>query len=170
MMFSIIIPEYQQLKYLDKVLEAWKAQTFKDFELIITADEDDLAVKEWCQLKQVRLTYQTENTKNYAKVVNAGVYLAGGDYLFICNADSYPEPDCLEHLAKAADPNKLVSTIRINVDEEGKIVGPDWRLERIILEHDLDVVDIFNPNPWQYMTGNGVLIPAKVFEDTGGLS
>lgn len=168
MTFSVIIPEYKQLCYLDKVHIAWMAQTFKDFELIVTADEDDPAVTEWCNLKKVKYIHQTENTGNYAKVVNAGAFMADGEYLFICNADSYPEPDCLERLAKAIDPNKLVSAIRVNVDQEGKIVSPDWRLDRIILEHEADVVDIFNPNPWQYMTGNGVVIPTKIFRDMGG--
>lgn len=168
MMFSIIAPEYKQLHYLDKIKSAWDVQTLKDFELIISSDGIDDEVEAWCKQKNVKHAQHEKNGINYSKVVNDGAKMAEGDYLFICNCDSYPDPDCLEQLAKAAHPNKLISAIRVNVDQEGKIVSPDWRLDTIILNPDEDVVDIFNPNPWRYMTGNGILIPRALFWKLGG--
>jgi glycosyltransferase involved in cell wall biosynthesis len=43
---SICIPAYKRVNYLRRLLDSIAIQTFRDFEVIITDDSDDLSVKE----------------------------------------------------------------------------------------------------------------------------
>ena len=91
-MLSIVIPTFNEEKYLPSLLESLRKQTFKDFEIIV-ADNNS--------------TDKTRSiaSKNGAKVVdggmpsrgrNSGAKIARGEWLLFLDADVILPPDFLE--------------------------------------------------------------------------
>ena len=80
-MVSIIIPVWGEYKkYLDECLESIKAQTYKDYEVIVIDDETDLA-----------------------KARNKGIRKAKGDWIVILDVDNKLTPKYLEKTAYKGD-------------------------------------------------------------------
>jgi glycosyltransferase involved in cell wall biosynthesis len=49
--FSLCIPVYKNVKYLERLLQSIWDQTFKDYEVIISDDSPDISIKEWVYSK-----------------------------------------------------------------------------------------------------------------------
>ncbi len=101
-MISIIIPALNEGKVLPRTLDSIFAQTYKDIEVIYisdgSTDNTDEAIKPYLD----KVTY-IRHEKNIDKQLtrNEGIALAKGEYLFICDADVFLRPDCLEKMFKA---------------------------------------------------------------------
>jgi glycosyltransferase involved in cell wall biosynthesis len=78
-MISIIIPTYNEGKYLSKLLESLKQQTFQDFEIIVS-DNDSKD-----KTKQIAKKYGCKIVKGGIPAVarNNGAKIANGDLLFV---------------------------------------------------------------------------------------
>jgi len=80
-MVSIIIPYWSEyVKYLDECIESVKAQTYKDYEIIVIDDETDLA-----------------------KARNKGIKKAKGDWIVILDVDNKLTPNYLEKTVNKGD-------------------------------------------------------------------
>jgi glycosyltransferase involved in cell wall biosynthesis len=112
---SIIIPCYQQAKYLPEALESLLQQTLQDWEAIIINDaspDDTLAVvNAWLQRDaRIRLVDLPENG-GVCCARNAGITVAKGTYLLPLDADDTIAPTYLEKavaILKAQPEIKLV--------------------------------------------------------------
>ncbi len=81
---SIIIPTLNEEKYLPKILETIKKQTFKDYEIIVAdADSKD-------KTTEIALKYGARVVKGGMPAVgrNAGAKVARGEFLFFLDADT----------------------------------------------------------------------------------
>jgi len=96
---SVIIVNWNGLKLLPDCLSSLRAQTVKDFEIILvdngSADGSAAYVKE--NYPSVRLLEAGENL-GFAKGNNVGAKAAEGDVLVLLNNDTAVEPDWLEKL------------------------------------------------------------------------
>jgi glycosyltransferase involved in cell wall biosynthesis len=98
---SIVIPIYNQEKYLRKCLDSIVAQTFRDFEVILVDDGSTDASAEICKEYA-----QRDNRFAYFHKENGGVSAARqfghdhvrGEYSIHCDPDDWVEPDWLEAL------------------------------------------------------------------------
>lgn len=97
---SIIIPAYNQDKYLEETLKSVIAQSFKDFECIIIDDGsiDDTAgiSKKFSEHKSIKYHYQ--NNKGLAGARNTGIILAKGKYVHFLDSDDLIEVDFLDRM------------------------------------------------------------------------
>jgi glycosyltransferase involved in cell wall biosynthesis len=108
---SIIIPIYNQEKFLRKCLDSIEQQTFRDFEAILVDDGSKDASADIC-----KEYVQRDNRFVYFYKVNGGVSSArqyghdhvSGEYTIHCDPDDWVEPDWLEALYTEA--------IRTNAD------------------------------------------------------
>lgn len=121
MRFSIIIPSYNCEETIVKLLDSIKAQTYKDYEVIIVDDiSEDKSV-------EVIENYIEENKLNkffLLKAVNKlfnggtrnlGVKCAKGDYILFADCDDWFYSDkCLEEISKVIDKNKGIDLIRLS--------------------------------------------------------
>ena len=119
-MFSVIIPNYNNEKYLDKLFESIKNQTFKDYEIIFIDDisEDDSVqkAKEWKEKFSQHFTLVENQEKKWnGGSRNVGIDLAKGKYiLFIDSDDKLSSNDCLEKLNELIIVNNYPDLIRLS--------------------------------------------------------
>lgn len=101
---SLVLPVLDAQRYLDQTLAAVRAQTFRDFELIVVDDassDDSLAVARRGVegIPAARIVSLYRNTRKRGAVA-VGVALASGRYVMEINADDVLEPDALERLTQ----------------------------------------------------------------------
>jgi glycosyltransferase involved in cell wall biosynthesis len=108
---SIVIPIYNQEKYLRKCLDSIEAQTFRDFEAILVDDGSTDAsariCKEYAQ-RDNRFVYFYKDNGGVSSARQYGHDHVSGEYTIHCDPDDWVEPDWLEALYTEA--------IRTNAD------------------------------------------------------
>ena len=156
-MISIIIPAFNEERYLPKLLQCIKAQTYKDYEIIVAnADSKD-------KTRQVAKKYGCRIVRGGLPAVgrNSGAKAAKGDILLFLDADSLIERDFIGNALDEMNKNKL--------DVAGSYLYPstDNLIDKIFL-------GVFNA--WIFMTqyfypnacGTGILCKKWVHKKING--
>ena len=92
MKFSIVVPVYRVEKYLNECVDSLLSQSFPDFELILVDDGSPDACPDICDGyaeadKRVRVLHQ--KNAGVASARNAGLAVAGGEYVIFIDSDDY---------------------------------------------------------------------------------
>ena len=154
---SIIVPNYNYSRYLQKRLDSVYNQTFQDFEVIILDDcSTDNSMDIIDSYRTKASTQVVVNEVNSGSVFNQwkkGVELAKGKYIWIAEADDYCENTFLEKLLPAFI-NKDVNLTYCNsnaVDEVGKVDNNFYN--KVGYYNGLG----YEPNRWESdYTNNGI--------------
>lgn len=166
--YSIIIATYNQLELLKVCLESLKSQTLRDFDVHVCDDGSSDGTKEFMEsLGSSYHYYRQENRGNFGANLNQAIGKAQGEYYVFIAADSFPEEDYLQVLDGFADPNRVVCGIRIQIAEiGGKMQGVDidWRVKKMMIP---EVAAPVSFQPWNALTGNGLIVPAEAFKRYG---
>lgn len=122
-MISIIIPTFNEEKYLPRLLNCIKKQTYKDYEIVVAdANSKD-------KTRQIARKYGYKIVKGGMPAAgrNNGAKIAKGDILLFLDADSLIENDFLE--------NALKNIEKIKLDAAGSYLFPlsDNLTDRIFL-------------------------------------
>lgn len=105
---SICIPCYKQTKYLKLCLDSVLAQSFKDFEVIITDDTPDDTVKKFVSQYKIQHLQYFKNEPSLGSPGNWNVAIskAKGKYIKVMHHDDYfLKPDSLLKFIDAAEKN-----------------------------------------------------------------
>jgi len=89
---SICIPAYKRVSYLKRLLDSLAIQTFRNFEVIITDDSDDLSVKELTHLYEDKFhLYYHKNIRTLGTPANwnSGISLARGEWIKLMHDDDW---------------------------------------------------------------------------------
>lgn len=103
---SVIISTYMRASLVARCLESLKAQTFKDFEVLLCDDgsTDDTAAEAERYKGALDLTYNwDENFGGPARPRNAGLRLARGEYVAFLDVDDWWASQKLERSVAALD-------------------------------------------------------------------
>lgn len=89
-LISIVIPVYRTQSYLRECMESVLMQDYPKLEIILVDDGSPDACPEMCdayarQYKEVRVIHQENSGLGMAR--NAGMDLAGGEYIFFLDSD-----------------------------------------------------------------------------------
>ena len=124
---TIIVCAYQRITYLPQALASARAQTFQDFEIIISDDGPSEAIEEVVHsYRDPRLHYR-QNGKNLGIALNhaAAFHEARGKYLANLDDDDLWEPEFLAKLIAPleADPDLVVAFCDHHlIDQNGKLL------------------------------------------------
>lgn len=86
---SVIVPIFNEQKYINKLIDSFLRQTFQDFELFLiddcSTDNTPELIKQYSdqRIKYIRNDINLQVTKS----INKGIQLATGEYLFFTGAD-----------------------------------------------------------------------------------
>ena len=124
---SVAIASYNYEQYIGRMLDSVAAQTFCDYEIVITDDGSTdgalTVIRNFIEAHPELSVFLYENDhQGLAANRNSSLDHARGKYITFCDADDYLEPDCLEWLAAQAlktDADRVVSYVR-DVDPSGR--------------------------------------------------
>jgi glycosyltransferase involved in cell wall biosynthesis len=126
---SIVIPNYNYVRYLPERFQSIGDQTFGDWELIFLDDASSDSSVELVQERFSDVICQSvvnqTNTGNPFCQWNRGARLARGEYLWIAEADDYCSPAFLERMVAALDAHPkagLAHCLTTPVDEAGVVL------------------------------------------------
>src|SRR5436853_1090902 len=121
---TIAVPVYNGQRFLSRTLDAMLAQTFRDFELIITDNGSTDATEQICReyaQPDARIWYERSG-KNLGVVqnFNRGIALARGEYFHWQAADDQADPTLLEKCIAVldADPSVVLAFARTRIIDE----------------------------------------------------
>jgi len=89
--FSVVVPTWKNLEYLDLMYRGLRKNSAVDHELILFFNEFDESCKEWAQDKNVLFDGSSENT-GVCTAVNRAALMATSDFICYMNDDMYPLP------------------------------------------------------------------------------
>lgn len=110
---SVIIPNYNGIKYIEDCLNSLKNQTFEDFDIWVidnasTDGSDAVVVEKFPLVKFVRLN---ENY-GFSRAVNEGlVRTRKSDFVILLNADTKAEPEFVEKLYEAINKDDKIFSV-----------------------------------------------------------
>ncbi len=109
---TVVIPNYNGIKYIDDCLRSLKKQTYKDFDvLVVDNGSTDFSPEHisaaWGKDNDFGLSVITlgENT-GFANAVNVGIRASKGEYVFLLNNDTVCSEQAIEMLVRAMDGKK----------------------------------------------------------------
>jgi len=98
-LISVLIVNYNGLRYLRKCLESIENQTYRNFDVTIidnaSSDGSVESIRE--NFPKLRLVVNEQNF-GYARAANQAGEISAGEYLFFLNMDTWLEPNVLEVL------------------------------------------------------------------------
>ena len=123
---SVIVPVYNQEKYLEECIESIINQTYKNLEIILVDDgstDDSLKICKKYKKIDKRIKIVEKENGGLSTARNAGLAIATGDYIMFCDSDDYYLPKTCELMEKeitSKDADYVIGNY-INCTEEGKL-------------------------------------------------
>lgn len=108
---SVIIPVYNQEKFLKECLDSVLVQTYKDLEIIAVNDgstDGSLRILEEYAAKDERITVYNLSNGGYGRAMNYGMKKAEKEFIAILEPDDYIEADMYGKLIKYADGQDVI--------------------------------------------------------------
>lgn len=163
--FSVIIPNKNSLKWLNKCLSSLKNQTFKNFEMIFIDNASTDQSVEFVKSKFpfVKVSVNTSDVGPGISM-NIGARIASGKYLFLMNADSYIEADALEKLAYVLKRHPDYQLMELNMKHYDKtnINDKPYKFGMDIFGYPMPSDKLF------YADACGLVITKSLFNKLGG--
>ncbi|WP_242091609.1 glycosyltransferase [Aestuariivivens sediminicola] len=147
---SIIIPNYNHAKFLQKRLDTIINQTYQNFEVIILDDAStdrsiDILKTYKNHEKISHFIVNTQNSGSPFKQWFKGISVARGDYIWIAESDDFASPLFLEKVLGCFNRSYAPDVVFVgttNVDANNNDIGNTTRIERKyekLLEKDFNM-------------------------------
>ncbi len=144
---SVIVPNYNHLRFLSERLNSISEQTYPIYEVIVLDDYSTDGSREWLEnnlydiLPGARLVLNEENSGNVWTQWKKGLELAQGDYVWIAESDDVCSPHFLERVMDGFQDDKVVISYSESqqIDENGNKISSDY----------LDYVGDVDQNKWR---------------------
>lgn len=136
---SVILPIYDEERYLEQCLDSICDQTYKGIEIICvddgSKDRSPQILEEYAQ-KDSRIKIITQKNRFAGAARNKGMEYASGKYLSFLDADDYYAPDMIEKMVQKAEENSadiVICRYEQFYEKEGETGQPDWSFEELFL-------------------------------------
>lgn len=155
---SIIMPCYNDGKYIREAIQSVKEQTYKNIEIIVIDDgSDDEETRDVLDSLTVDVTVLQTNHLRPAGARNYGIQNAKGKYILPLDSDDKIEPSYVEKAVKILESNKNVGVVYCQADLFGEKRGrwdlPDYSFDKMLLDNVVFVTALFYRQDWQAVGG-----------------
>lgn len=99
---TIIIPNYNGLKFMEPCFKALRAQSDQNFELLVVDNGSTDGSVKWLEDHQIPSIFLEENT-GFSGAVNIGIRESVTPYVILLNNDTEPQPDYVKEMVKAIE-------------------------------------------------------------------
>jgi GT2 family glycosyltransferase len=173
MKLSVIIPTYNRLEQLQKVLQGLEKQTWPrhDFEVLVVSDGSTDGTDAFLQSAsclQLRALFQSN--QGVAAARNLGIAEAAGEMILFLDDDVFPMPDLIEEHLRSHNQH----------GDHAVVIGPmlappdyepspwvRWELEKLAEQYSAMVSGNWDPTARQFYTGNTSLARHHLVESGG---
>ena len=138
-LISIVVPTYNNEKFLDKCVESILSQTYHEFELLIINDgstDNTINVLQPYLKKDQRIKLHNTKNKGVSSARNLGISKAKGEYICFIDSDDWVEKDYLsQFVSKIKNPKILIIQEIFQNRNSKKYTNTLYEIEK-----DLDVL------------------------------
>ena len=160
--FSVVVPVYNEGKYIQATLQALKKQTFTDFEVIVKdGGSRDQTVRTSRKFADKVVSMPDTSA---ADARNQGARYAEGEILVFMDADTFLLPQTLERFKKLMDNKKVIGLSCRKIPQSGSL------LDRFLYEFVNASTFVSSKIGLGGAHGNCMLIRKCVFEQIGGFN
>ena len=155
-MISIIVPVYNEEKYLPQCLDSLVNQTYRDIEIICVNDgstDGSLEILKRYAEKDERIKVVCQENQGVSESRNEGMQMAQGEWLMFVDSDDWLEQDCCERLMNVMNDYDLLifsyirefkssSAPKHVFDDQPRlfeVADIDWLYERLIAPKGKDL-------------------------------
>ena len=128
---SVLVPNYNHVRYLPRRMETIFAQTLSDVEIVLLDDASTDGSRKWCRRYAarpgVRYVENRENSGSACAQWARGLALARGEYVWIAESDDWAAPEFLERMVDILDAHPDVGVAYCQsqgVDARDRVLGP----------------------------------------------
>ncbi len=118
--FSIVIPVYNQEKYVEKCLKSVFTQSFKDYEVIVVNDGSTDKSETIIKAMKMPVKYFKTSNQGLSEARNYGIKQSIGEYIIFLDSDDYIEKDLLLNLSIINDDVVRYQIQRVEMNGEIK--------------------------------------------------
>lgn len=159
---SVVIPNYNNEKYLKQCVESVLAQSYKNIECIVVDDgSEDNSVELLSNLNDKRLIVLKKANGGLSSARNEGLKIAKGEYIAFLDSDDFWSRQKLENQMKvfvSKNPDLVFSNR--NLVKKDSIIAYEWKSK------ELSLIDFINENPI-CGSSSSVLMKRSVYLKTG---
>lgn len=139
MKISIIVPSFNQGRFLGETLDCILSQNESDWECIIMDDGSIDNTREIANLyskKDARIRYYYQKNQGVCVARNNAIKLSSGEYILCLDGDDLISSNFLQLLSEILDKDKNVKVVRSSVKLFGRrnriIEYPEYSIERLM--------------------------------------
>lgn len=159
---SVIVPCYNQAKYLDEALQSVLEQTYTHWECIIvndgSPDHTEVIAQEWVA-KDARFKYVYKENGGLCNARNVGISKAVGEFILTLDADDKYETTFIEKALNVMENNPGVGVVsswilRFKEDKEICVLKPKGEiLEDFLYSNAANGTSFFRKKCWEEVGG-----------------
>ena len=156
---SVIMPCYNDGKYIQESIASVKAQTYKNWELIIIDDgsDDEETINIINSIQDERVTILHTDHLRPAGARNHGIKNAKGKYILPVDSDDTIDETYMEKAVKALEANKNLGVVYCEADlfgeQSGKWHLPKYSFDVMLLDNVVFVTAMFYKADWEKVGG-----------------
>ena len=155
---SVIIPNYNCYHFIKDAINSVKAQTYKDWEIIIMDDgSTDVLFEEQKKLEEKNIRVFSQKNQGPAVARNAAIELSSGEYILPLDADDKIAPTYLEKAIPILEENPDVGIVYCKAKMFGKVNGywdlPDYSEELMAIDNIIFCTAFFRKEDWKKVGG-----------------
>ncbi|MDD2493997.1 MAG: glycosyltransferase family A protein [Tissierellia bacterium] len=147
---SIIVPCYNQAKYLPKTIESVISQSCKSWECIIindgSTDNTEEVANNLCKIDE-RLRYIYQSNKGVCATRNNAISQSKGEYILCLDGDDYISKNFIEEMVKVLDNNLNVKVVTSKVqlfgEKNKELKLPAYSIEKLIEQNLFIMTSMF---------------------------
>lgn len=107
---TIIIPNYNGLRFMEPCFQALNAQSEQNFELLVVDNGSSDGSVEWLKEHEIPSVFLSENT-GFCGAVNVGIKKARTPYVILLNNDTQPKPDYVKEMIRAIERSPKIFSV-----------------------------------------------------------
>ncbi len=159
-MVSVVMPCYNDGRFIQESIASVKAQTYPEIELIIVDDGSDdaetiAALDVLAKEKNIHVLHTTHVGPSTAR--NAAIREARGKYILPLDADDTIDPTYIEKAVKILESHKDTGVVYCEADlfgaQSGKWDLPAYSFETMLFDNIVFVTALFSKADWEKVGG-----------------
>ena len=120
MRVSLLIPTYKDLVALGLILESLEKQSYKNFEVVVAEDANDVETQELLskfETLDIKHVSHEDAGNRKATILNKALHVVTGEYLIFIDGDTIPFSTFVESHVALAKPKRILCGRRVNLGE-----------------------------------------------------